>query len=496
MALTRVILPDGGVLSSGPEAENAIISMKLTQKVNDQQELSLGSVCSSMVELTVFAPALCLEAGQEITVYRDDTCLGIYLLEKPSRTSRNILQLTAYDRVSRLDQNLDTWLAGLVGWPYSLEKFAWMVCAQCGLELANKPMLNGDMPVHAFTARGITGRTLMRWAGQLSGSFCRANAQGQLELAWYGENPTVVLGPEGRFAFTRADYAVAPIEKVQLQQTSTDVGVVHPQVENANTYRITGNLLLAGCENPQAVAESLYERLKTVTYTPCSVTVEANLQIRAGDVVRVTTLEGEALTMYVMQHVMKGQRSVLQCTGSHRRDSLWTVNEKTYDSLDGRVMELELGQEGLRLENREGQAKTAQLTMTVEGIASQVKAQQQDREQLTKLQQQADKLVLQVQNLQEKGTDKVKTATGYTFDESGLQVSRSDSQLTNTVNHRGMYVIRHKDTPVQAVMLRADAQGVEAANVTVGNYLEVANARFEQYTEGGEKRTACFYIGG
>ena len=41
-------------------------------------------------------------------------------------------------------------------------------------------------------------------------------------------------------------------------------------------------------------------------------------------------------------------------------------------------------------------------------------------------------------------------------------------------------------------MLKADASGVEATDVTVNNYLVIGDhARFENYPTG---RTACFYI--
>ena len=125
-----------------------------------------------------------LQAGQEIILFRNDCCMGSYILEKPVRVTEHMVKLTAYDRVSKLDRTLDTWLESLVGWPYTLEKFAWMVCAQCGVELVEQPLLNGDMPVGVFSAKGVTGRTLMSWVAQLCGCFCRANVQGQLELAW------------------------------------------------------------------------------------------------------------------------------------------------------------------------------------------------------------------------------------------------------------------------------------------------------------------------
>lgn len=501
MLITKMILPDGSVLSSGADAVNAIQSVKLTQCVNSQQELTLGSVCSSMLEATIFAPQLQLQSGMELTVYKNDTCVGIFVLEKPRRISANMLRITAYDRVSCLDKVLDHWLEGLVDWPYSMEKLAWMVCAQCGAELVEEPIPNGQLPISAFSAKGITGRQIMSWVGQLSGRFLRANTEGQLEFSWYRENP-LNIGPDSYYerGLSYEDYAVQPIEKVQLQKTQQDVGAVYPDVgPEANTYVLTGNRLVGGWnpETAKAAAKSLYEQLRQVSYTPCTVQIPATLQVQAGDIVTVTTAQDQTLRVYVMKHTLSGQRSCLECTGSVRRDSVWAVNEKTYEALDGRVLELEMTQEGLRLENKDAGEKAAALQLQLEGISTQVSALEGAAEQVTRLEQTAQALQLQVQTLENEGVSRVKTQTGYTFDEEGLCVSRSDSQLTNTVSHQGMYVIRHKNTAAQVVMLRADAQGVEAANVRVGNYLVVGeHARFEDYRDGMQNRTACYYLGG
>ena len=71
MLKTKLILPDGSVLTSGEGEQNAIISANLTQKVNDQNELAPGSVCSNMLEVSVIAPegALSLEAGMEARLF-------------------------------------------------------------------------------------------------------------------------------------------------------------------------------------------------------------------------------------------------------------------------------------------------------------------------------------------------------------------------------------------------------------------------------------------
>ena len=91
------------------------------------------------------------------------------------------------------------------------------------------------------------------------------------------------------------------------------------------------------------------------------------------------------------------------------------------------------------------------------------------------------------------GIDSVKTSTGYTFDKNGLNISKSDSEIHNRLDHTGMYVTRSNDE-----ILVANNNGVTALNLTSRQFLIVGdNSRFENYDNGTDsRRTACFYIGG
>ena len=91
------------------------------------------------------------------------------------------------------------------------------------------------------------------------------------------------------------------------------------------------------------------------------------------------------------------------------------------------------------------------------------------------------------------GIDSVKTSTGYTFDENGLDIHKDGEDMHNTLDNKGMYVRRNSTD-----ILVADSDGVSAINLTARKYLIVGNnARFEDYSNGSSsKRTGCFYIGG
>jgi hypothetical protein len=90
--------------------------------------------------------------------------------------------------------------------------------------------------------------------------------------------------------------------------------------------------------------------------------------------------------------------------------------------------------------------------------------------------------------IEQDGVTKVIT-TGSRFDEDGLTISKSGSELETTISHDGM-VIRRDDMEV----LRADNQGVNAANLHATTYLIIGtNSRFEDYDN--NTRTGCFWVG-
>lgn len=296
--------------------------------------------------------------------------------------------------------------------------------------------------------------------------------------------------------FTFEDYTVSKIEKVQIHSNEDDVGVVWPDVPEAlNTYRITGNLLLTdqSLESLRPVAETLFKQLSGVTYTPCRVVIPATLSIRAGHIVNITDRNGKTVTAYVMTKKQNGQKDTIECTGSYRRDSVSAVNEQSFTALYGKVLNLRTDVEGIRAENKAADGRIASIELNVDGISSSVEKQKADTEavrtEMTAIKQTATELQISVQSIQDNGVSKVETEMGYTFDDDGLKISRSGTQMSNLLDNTGMYVKRGNE-----VILQANTDGVVATDVTVNNYLRVGkNARFEDY---GSNRTACFYVGG
>lgn len=98
----------------------------------------------------------------------------------------------------------------------------------------------------------------------------------------------------------------------------------------------------------------------------------------------------------------------------------------------------------------------------------------------------AEDVKIEIQKEMANGSNKVTTSTGFTFNESGLTIDKSDSEMSTNINENGMIITKNNET-----VLTANNKGVQAKNLYATTYLIVGNSRFESYKG---NRTGCFYV--
>lgn len=412
----KILLPDGTVLTSGNASTDAIRSVTLTEQVNDETDLCPGAACAACVEIELWAPlnGLTIEQGTEIKLFRMDgtsgaeEAVGIFLAEQPQKKSANVIKVTAYDRMTLLDKDLSPWLREhQEAFPMSLAAFIRAVCEQCGVTFSSGTLdrfSNADYQVRAFYADDLTGRQLIQWAAQAACCFSRMTPDGSLAFAWYAENAATGIFPDATehwvalelsgqlltcsdgsiwtygqnvatyydAGLTYEDYETAPIDKVQIRQSDEDVGVIWPpDAAGTNAWVIQGNLLLTtdSAAALQPVAQTVYERLRRVTYTPLQVNLPCTMDIPApGQIITVTDVYGRPLQMYIMQRSITGQKVTLKATGNASRDGTAAVNEQKYTNLQGKILEIKTSVDGLSVKAANLQNDYTQLTQTVDGL--------------------------------------------------------------------------------------------------------------------------------
>lgn len=387
-------LPSGTELKGGSPG-SAVKSLTLHTAVNAGQEFTIGSAFSDYIEAEIWADpggSLQITAGDALTYYRQDdagnrTKVSVFYAEKPTRTKRNSYKVTAYDTMSKLDADFSGWLhANQAQFPKTIWQLVQLACQRAGVALASSSLpINGSYSVQAFYADDLTCRQIISWAAEAAGCYAHMNADGKLQFLTYADKrSTVKITPDGASSSTAyyadslsyEDYTVKAIEKVQIRQSDSDVGVIYPDSTTAtNTYAVQGNLLLTtGTEaNLKSVAQNLYNVLKNVTYTPCKVSVPSSSGLACGQIVHVKDARGREFDTYLMSATISSGKASFESVGSASRESSSAVNSQSYKNLTGKMLEIKTSVDGLEVKASDLTGKYTDLKATVDGLSSEVK---------------------------------------------------------------------------------------------------------------------------
>ena len=389
------------VKSDGTEIDSSLIlSCTLTQTLNSGQEFTIGSACTDEIEVEYLAQDdNLITKGDVLTLYwvndsGTKTKVGIYYCEKPnyqglmreiSGTSA-VYKVVAYDTMSKLDADFSGWLhANQAQFPKTIWQLVQLACQRAGVALASSLPINGSYSVQAFYADDLTCRQIISWAAEAAGCYAHMNADGKLQFLTYADKrSTVKITPDGASSSTAyyadslsyEDYTVKAIEKVQIRQSDSDVGVIYPDSTTAtNTYAVQGNLLLTtGTEaNLKSVVQNLYNVLKNVTYTPCKVSVPSSSGLACGQIVHVKDARGREFDTYLMSATISSGKASFESVGSASRESSSAVNSQSYKNLTGKMLEIKTSVDGLEVKASDLTGKYTDLKATVDGLSSEVK---------------------------------------------------------------------------------------------------------------------------
>ena len=394
MYYSVLLLPNGTELKGG-QAGSTLKALTLHTAVNAGQEFTIGSAFSDYIEAEIWADpggSLQITAGDALTYYRQDdagsrTKVGVFYAEKPTRTKRNSYKVTAYDTMSKLDADFSGWLhANQAQFPKTIWQLVQLACQRAGVTLASSSLpINGSYSVQAFYADDLTCRQIISWAAEAAGCYAHMNADGKLQFLTYTDKrSTVKITPDGASNSTAyyadslsyEDYTVKAIEKVQIRQSDSDVGVIYPDSTTAtNTYAVQGNLLLTtGTEaNLKSVVQNLYNVLKNVTYTPCKVSVPSSSGLACGQIVHVKDARGREFDTYLMSATISSGKASFESVGSASRESSSAVNSQSYKNLTGKMLEIKTSVDGLTVTASELSGNYSELKQTVDGLSAEVK---------------------------------------------------------------------------------------------------------------------------
>ncbi len=358
MIKTILVLEDGTEIMAGSDRINAIQSVSVEEICNDGDDIAFGSVCSAKISIDIITPKnqLLINAGKKTTVYEEQNGMrrkkGIFTTEKPQKKNANTTRIEAYDNISLLDKDVTKWFNSLDGFPYTAYNMAKMACEQCGLNLANESILNGDFLINENKLSSVTARQIIRWIGEICGCFCVANADGDVLYRWYEPNNTQITSiyKDNSVMFLQgsliyADYQTKTIDRVQIQKSADDAGISYPKdLDGGNAYVIQSNPFLMASndsESVNSVAQNIYEIAKNISYTPCKVSIPSSFIFGVGDVIRVIDANGVEISAYVMQKRRNGHKETLESMGNYERNGATSIYSTSFGDNYGRMLKIE-----------------------------------------------------------------------------------------------------------------------------------------------------------
>ena len=233
-----------------------------------------------------------------------------------------------------------------------------------------------------------------------------------------------------------------------------------------------------------------------------------NFLLEVGDKITLTTKDNDVVAAYLLDDTITYDGAFKEKTqwnytedesqSESNPTSLGETIKQTYARVDKANKEISL----LASETRNNTENISNLMMNTESIAASVRevdkrtsesldSMNSDVLSLTKsveARMTAEDVQIKIQSELENGVGKVITATGFTFNEEGLTVSKTGSEMETQITEDGMTVSKNG-----SVVLTANNVGVDAVNLHATTYLIIGqNSRFEDYNG----RTGCFWIGG
>ena len=294
--------------------------------------------------------------------------LGKFLINTPQKRKVNLLAATAYDRMVMFDVDASAFFAELI-YPITLGGIFAALCAFVGVPAATSTFINSTRSFSQAPtqAEGITGRDILGWIAEAACTFARMTRDGEAELAWFSSTGVVL---PNHFTIETAEYEVAPIDKLQILNSESDIGVIIG--DGTNGYQIMDNPFLYGetDEEIRALGMPIYNRLSAFgAFSPVKLTGVCDWSIQAGDIISVASGPVTySFPVYCQTITWKGNARVsYESTGAQRRPVMEAVNRRLYSQRRA-IHEIIISVDGIssRLTGAEG--NIASLELTVNGL--------------------------------------------------------------------------------------------------------------------------------
>ena len=282
-------------------------SVKITHACTEGEEIQFGGAISSELQISVrseesryrfYGAKVRLTYGIQTTDGWEDIPLGEFNVAEPER-KQSVVMLTAYDNLIHLDKEYGD--RSIYGTPFEIMT---AICEDCGVVfgMTEKEVLafpNGDQYLQIDADSGAnTYRAAAKILAQLLACFVVADRNGHIVFRRYGKEVVATLAKTNRYSLTAADYHCkyvgVTVKSSTHEITSYDVDAgegLELTISNAAAWDHGLDTTL------QARTDNLLNELKTIQYTPSTVSAPGDPALDCGDLLELLTDDGSIITL-------------------------------------------------------------------------------------------------------------------------------------------------------------------------------------------------------
>lgn len=332
-------------------------SVSIKNSICDSGNLIYGKCNSAMLTFQC-ADVTELYAGDELIVTQiieeNEIPFGAYTISSVKKTAdRRFRTITAYDRMTRFDVNVADWFNGLFSGSATettVELLRHSLLTYIGVPYETTTLIHDNLLFgKTIQPSEMSGREMLEAICEINGVFGYIDNYGQLRYKSLDTSTAVeTIAIEQRKSLDYEDYTVKPISQVVIRQESNDVGA--SVGDGNNTYIIQGNFIVFGKSAAQltAIATTIYNKIKTVTYVPLQLECRGLPYLEVGDCVDVMLKNGTSKRTVIMSNALSGIQALnssIASYGNEKREETYGVS-KSIIQLQGKANILERDVEG------------------------------------------------------------------------------------------------------------------------------------------------------
>lgn len=323
--------------------------------------------------------------------------------------------------------------------------------------------------------------------------------------------------------FKRLDIAAEPVLTIDKSKyfeltaktaiTLGNIGSATELGDNVSTtsgaagemYYLRENAFLTLRDDVGTLLENILSATKGLTIQQFTCKHRGDFRLEIGDKIAIVTKDDDLIEAYVLTDTLTYNGGLVGTSGweyaAHGTETesnpttLGDALKKTYAKVDkaagqielvaGRFDDLETAVASLEIDADEISAIVSSTQSSLDNMGEAINSI--SKEVSTKMT--AEQVEIAIKQEMNDGVNQVTTSTGFTFNQEGLTISKSNSEMTTLITEDGMRI--YKDN---TEVLTADHKGVTARDLHATTYLIVGGrSRFENYDP---NRVGCFWIVG